>query len=410
MVLWIVAACVGGDPAEITAPDVEGTDGTTCVEPCTPERPTTPPTPGTDSDTGTSTTPPEPGDVRPTGTLSLSVDPSCQCDAGTVCDCFSFSVADCGALVDDLPAAANSSGVVRVSVGSGSTTQPQTANVFSHKGSDGTSFWDGDLYRDLVGDYRMIQIRWDAGWMTAHDPLGPKAAACRPATVVREFLGAAQQLGFDYTGAANVSGDTCTISLSGGSGAMAYSMAHYGLEDTVDYMLWLSGPPMTRLDAGCYPDEAGEPEPVFGGRDPAVSNRRPWETVALPASVDTWMAADQADCTGADASAQNVAALAAMSIDSPGADWNWGIRVDGFWCTYRPNGTFGGGAWLIDALQSGGNADTVAHWYDNTAQDQFAPYSPEGVTNPDSTCVGEKLTDDASARADVVSILQLHCG
>jgi hypothetical protein len=77
-----------------------------------------------------------------------------------------------------------------------------------------------------------------AGWLTG--PGGPLALACRWAT--------AAQWVHD-----NIANNTafCATGNSGGSGAAAYAISHYGMGPVFNFLEETSGPPYARIDKGC---------------------------------------------------------------------------------------------------------------------------------------------------------------
>src|SRR5438132_475544 len=84
------------------------------------------------------------------------------------------------------------------------------------------------------------------GWLTG--PGGVRRLACRYATVA--------QWVHDNIHAGGASKPFCAAGNSGGAGAVAYAVAHYGLDKIFSMLEVTSGPPMTRIDQACVPAAA----------------------------------------------------------------------------------------------------------------------------------------------------------
>lgn len=71
----------------------------------------------------------------------------------------------------------------------------------------------------------------------------------------------------------------CAQGNSGGSVQISYGLSHYGLEDVFDMVILTGGPPLTRMDIGCFgdPDIKDDSEYVFR---PDQSGRR-WIDVGM---------------------------------------------------------------------------------------------------------------------------------
>jgi len=80
-----------------------------------------------------------------------------------------------------------------------------------------------------------------AGWLTG--PGGPLHLACRWATVAKWL--------HDTTDVTAPNSAFCATGNSGGAGASAYAMAHYGEDSMFDMLEETAGPPYTRIDKGC---------------------------------------------------------------------------------------------------------------------------------------------------------------
>jgi len=80
-----------------------------------------------------------------------------------------------------------------------------------------------------------------AGWLTG--PGGPLHLACRWATVAKYL--------HDTATVTPANSAFCATGNSGGAGAAAYAVAHFGEDSMFDMLEETSGPPYTRIDKGC---------------------------------------------------------------------------------------------------------------------------------------------------------------
>jgi hypothetical protein len=96
--------------------------------------------------------------------------------------------------------------------------------------------------------YAVVQLEWDSAWEDATNGSGGSilAAACRPAT----FLNWVNNNGILHPQKA-----MCAQGSSGGSAAVAYSLAWYGASSYLVNAELLSGPVLSEIDQGCtYPN------------------------------------------------------------------------------------------------------------------------------------------------------------
>ncbi|MEO8699219.1 MAG: hypothetical protein ABI867_04220 [Kofleriaceae bacterium] len=115
------------------------------------------------------------------------------------------------------------------------------------KGGGGEGFQLGGADEYQRAGFRQVFVSWSADWeQTAAS--GIKTAACRPATAIAWIF--AEPTLHDSSREAAFCGE----GFSGGSGQLAYALAHYGLGEYFDYVNALSGPPFTRIDLGCDGD------------------------------------------------------------------------------------------------------------------------------------------------------------
>jgi hypothetical protein len=100
-----------------------------------------------------------------------------------------------------------------------------------------------------------------AGWLTG--PGGPRKTVCRWATAAKWI--------HDNIRSPNTA--FCATGNSGGSGAAAYAIAHYGLDSIFDMLEETSGPPFSRLDHGCICNAPLVDTPcISGGQDTCYLN------------------------------------------------------------------------------------------------------------------------------------------
>ena len=112
-------------------------------------------------------------------------------------------------------------------------------SIVLFNGSTGTRPMGGPFVSDYVGKgFTVIDTMWDdPGWEGTGEKASLLAGACRPATLL-SYL------------AASAKGAFCGQGRSAGSSALAYAMAHYGI-DQLDHVELLSGPVMSDLEQGC---------------------------------------------------------------------------------------------------------------------------------------------------------------
>jgi hypothetical protein len=110
-------------------------------------------------------------------------------------------------------------------------------------GGGGTGFLNsGFANRYLIDGFRVVQLAWTTDWEDTSG-VGLTSASCRGATVFKYV--------FDNIQNADRSTGFCAQGSSGGGGAIAYSLAQYGLADYFDYVVIAAGPGVARLDYGC---------------------------------------------------------------------------------------------------------------------------------------------------------------
>ena len=251
---------------------------------------------------------------RPLGTVTGAMPGSADgpCPSGALCT--TMTVICPG--IDNLQA------VVAVTQPAGNAK----GTIFVHGGGGGDMFYGANVDEYVSGGFRVAQVRWISDWEQTTTK-GIKVAACRPATAL--------QWVFENVHGRDRTSGYCAVGFSGGSGALSYSLAHYGAEAILDYVALAAGPPFGRLDYGCAPS-------TYMGPPRALCPELADAPIALPAAkIDAW--ANTTTCGDASPAASDLAKWAEDSVVSPGADYDYAQTVVSFWdCATNPNGTTGG--------------------------------------------------------------------
>lgn len=119
------------------------------------------------------------------------------------------------------------------------------ATVVLGSGGSGTGFVDAQppmqaLIQDLAQrGYRVVQRAWSSRWTDGDS--GMARSACRYATLLR----------YVDTTVNPPRKPLCAAGNSAGGSEIAYALARYGLERSLDFALISGGPPMGRIDLGC---------------------------------------------------------------------------------------------------------------------------------------------------------------
>ena len=137
-----------------------------------------------------------------------------------------------------------------------STITAKGAVIFAEGGS-GKAFWGNQSTAasfaliDLNNSgFNTIEISWDSAWWS--DPSaslsgafdGYPTVACRPATVAKYIR--------DTFNATDSGLAFCASGNSGGSTQVGFMLSHYGLDSILDLAVPTSGPPVSRVDIGCF--------------------------------------------------------------------------------------------------------------------------------------------------------------
>lgn len=321
---FVVVASCGGSEGGSVAPDAARVDG--------------PAVPGDDAAPGIADAAGSPdampSTVLPTGSVTV-VNPDAPCGPGAAPGAVCQNVQ---VMCPDIPDA-------NVQVAIAEPAGAPSGTVFMIYGGGGQSFFDEDFPPAyLARGLRVVQVRFvaamgnPAAW--EEEPGGSiKRAACRVATLARWTFetphGGSRKTGF------------CAHGHSGGSGAMGYLMAHYGMEDFFDYVMYDAGPVFSRIDHGCAPEQ-------FGGDGRNVCPELPDGTFAYggaAAMIDGWE--NTTTCGSGSAPAEDVAKWASDSVLSGGADLDYPLTpVSFWWCANNANEAAGQGSFFAEAVQS----------------------------------------------------------
>jgi len=231
------------------------------------------------------------------------------------------------------PGIGDLSAVVAVTQPSG----PAHGTLFAHQGTGGTDFYEAGIDQFLANGLRVVQVRWESDWeQTAAS--GILAAACRPATVMK--------WAFDTVNAQRRTDAFCAIGHSGGTGVIAYALAHYGMGDYLDYVALNSGPPLGRIDYGCAPSA------YYTGPQRTLCAEIPDAPLALPADMfNRWE--NTRSCRTAPPPPADIQRWAHDSVISPGAVYDYPKTLVAFWdCATKPLSTTSGAFFYSQQITS----------------------------------------------------------
>jgi hypothetical protein len=140
-------------------------------------------------------------------------------------------------------------------------TVPSIGTIVFGTGGGGFGYYD-QLFRFgsttvttvVQAGFTAAQISFNGlpvGWLTG--PGGVRKLACR-------YASAAQWI-YNNVHQANTAAPFCATGNSAGSAAIAYALAHYGLDPIFSMVELTSGPPMARIDYGCICSQPAQPTP-----------------------------------------------------------------------------------------------------------------------------------------------------
>jgi hypothetical protein len=234
-------------------------------------------------------------------------------------------------------------------------TEPNVAakgTIVLHSGLGGTSFFNGGgnddlLYGYLAGGYRLVDVKWAGasplgGWwnVMSGGPQSAKAGACRPATLFKWIFdnvhGGARDKAF------------CGQGHSGGSAAMSYALAWYGLGDYFDYVMLTQGPPLGRMDCGCDRNAAHCTPPPL----PGITGADLIDGMPLPTATINGIEPIDDKCNDHSITPANVKTLYDDSVAAEGGVFSYpNTGLSEWYCEQKPNGTGAGAAFYLSLVE-----------------------------------------------------------
>ncbi len=167
----------------------------------------------------------------------------------------------CYSLTISCPDVADITAVLKVTTPS----VPSVGTIIFGTGGGGFGFYDQEFRYGSTTINTVVQAGFTAaqitfnglrvGWLTG--PGGVRKLACR-------YASAAQWI-YNNIHQANTAAPFCATGNSGGSSAIAYALAHYGLDPIFSMVELTSGPPMGRIDYGCLCTQPLQPDPCGVG-------------------------------------------------------------------------------------------------------------------------------------------------
>lgn len=279
------------------------------------------------------------------GSVSNTSSVTCPADAPAGATCTAL-VVRCPRL-DDL-------GVTVVSSGPASPA----ATILLHNNVGGVTLLDdGFAAAYLAAGFRVVQVEWQSDW--EQSSVGIKHAACRYATLLEWIF-------------ANVHGNDvahgfCAQAWGGGSGGLAFALAHYGAGDFVDAVTMSAGPPFARLDLGCDPTT---PPRAACAALPAVPVSYSDGVLQI---ISKWERAPS--CGASTPAPEEIARWSNDSVVSAGATLSFPrTSISAWYCANNPDATVGQGTLFFDQLSTaatvhcvdggaaGGSCDGEAPW------------------------------------------------
>jgi hypothetical protein len=251
----------------------------------------------------------------------------------------------------DLSVTCPNAAALDVSVRVTEPTGTAKGTIVLHSGLGGTSFFnaggnDDLLYGYLAAGYRLVDVKWAGaaplgGWwnVMSGGPQSAKAGACRPATLFKWV--------FDNVHGGARDNAFCGQGHSGGSAAMSYSLAWYGLGDFFDYVMLTQGPPLGRMDCGCDRDAADCTPPPL----PGITEADLIAGMPLPTTTIDGIEPIDNECNSPAITAANVKTLYDDSVASEGGVFSYpDTGLSEWYCELKPNGTGAGAAFYLSLV------------------------------------------------------------
>lgn len=174
--------------------------------------------------------------ASPLGAVSDVVDlTSCPAGAPQGASCKRITVRGCLGIENE---------TVQATVAVLAPTSAIKGTITHFSGGGGGGFHGAGTSSYQAAGFRQVYVAWESDWESTAAS-GIKAAACRPATVLKWIFEQPSLHAGSRTSA------FCGEGFSGGSAQLGYALATYGLGDILDYVNELSGPPFARIDLGC---------------------------------------------------------------------------------------------------------------------------------------------------------------
>jgi hypothetical protein len=165
------------------------------------------------------------------GSVRVLGSATCPPDAAKGAKCTSIRVS-CAGLAD-----------IDAVYASAATVLYPKGTIILHSGAGGTTFLNEGFADTYTADrFRVVQVAWRSDW-TETNGVGLKSGACRPATFFKYV--------FDTVHKSSRTGGFCGQGISGGSAALTYALAHYGMDTYFDYAVLAAGPAIAKVDYGC---------------------------------------------------------------------------------------------------------------------------------------------------------------
>jgi hypothetical protein len=226
--------------------------------------------------------------------------------------------------------------------------------IVAHDGGDGTTFYTAGLGQAWFADgFDVAEVAWATPWecpegsstgspTTCNPDSAPLASrpglldvACRPATVFAWVHDSAELPGgapFRPSGAA-----FCGFGYSAGSGALWYSLLHYGLSTDFDFVGVTASTPYARIDIGCNPANASATVATPCSNlpeNPEVPEQYDSNRSTQASLIDDWSGTTSCDVSP---SAEELAYWKRTSIVSPGATYDIPTPVTSYDCINPAN-------------------------------------------------------------------------
>ncbi len=214
----------------------------------------------------------------------------------------------------------------------------------------GTAFYDpSNLVSGYTGQgFRVVQVKWGGAWEYAQKNPSVTSAACRPATVFRWI--------FAHLHRGGIQSGFCVHGSSGGSGAVGYALARYGLKGIFDFAVMSFGPVFSEIQYGCDPALYGGPMPFVCPALPHAGFE--YNAGSNTKSLNQWE--NTATCTSEPSAigAADIAKWTADRIDTEAADFDYPQTGSAYYYCVPANAGAGLGAFFIAKAHALSSATT----------------------------------------------------